>query len=93
MKVATKLDTDSFIMCLKNFQHRRGKVSLMYGDNDINFVGAEKELRNPAKEINDRMGRETTSEFLIEWHLNPPSVSHSGGIWERQIQTIKKMTV
>lgn len=25
----------------------------------------------------------------IKWEFNPPAVSHMGGIWERQIQTVR----
>ena len=27
----------------------------------------------------------------IEWKYNPPAASHMGGVWERQIRTVRKV--
>ncbi|XP_035786284.1 uncharacterized protein LOC118463648 [Anopheles albimanus] len=93
IEVAEKLDVDSFLVCLRNFQHRRGKVRHLYSDNGTNFVGAEAELRRLVAEVNNKMGAMVAAEMEVEWHFNPPASPHFGGVWERQIQTVKKIAV
>ncbi len=86
------MTTDSFINALRRFLSRRGYVKSIRSDNGTNFVGAETELREAWEE----MDHEKISEFLlaercdwIHWERNPPSASHMGGAWERQIRTIR----
>ncbi|XP_050091961.1 uncharacterized protein LOC126575353 [Anopheles aquasalis] len=90
IEVAERLDVDSFLVCLRNFQHRRGKVRHIYSDNGTNFVGAEAGLRRLVADINTKMGAMVAAEMEVEWHFNPPAAPHFGGVWERQIQTVKK---
>ena len=88
------LSADSFIQALRRFICRRGFVQSIRCDNGSNFVGTETELQKGWKE----MDQKKVSEFLltkncdwISWKHNPPSASHMGGVWERQIRTIRNI--
>uniref|UniRef100_A0A182XPU1 Integrase catalytic domain-containing protein n=1 Tax=Anopheles quadriannulatus TaxID=34691 RepID=A0A182XPU1_ANOQN len=69
IEIATNMSTDAFVMCLKNMQHRREKISCMYSDNGTNFVGADNELRR---------FRERRASNGIDWAFNPPGSPHFG---------------
>ncbi|XP_064104079.1 uncharacterized protein LOC135213915 [Macrobrachium nipponense] len=60
-------------------------------DNGTNFHGAEKELRKSLQEMNDDQIRAFLSKESISWTFNPPTASHMGGVWERQIRTVRKV--
>jgi len=78
------LETDAFINALRRFIARRGLPSKILSDNGTNFVGAKNEL------YNEKVQAFCTKEN-IEWIFNPPTASHMGGAWERQIRTIRKV--
>ena len=91
IEIAASMDTDSFLNALRRFIARRGQVTQLRCDNGTNFVGAERELREALTEIkNDTIYHELLKN-QIEWVFNPPAASHFGGIWERQIQTVRKV--
>ncbi|XP_070546561.1 uncharacterized protein [Ptychodera flava] len=88
------MDGDSFINALIRFIARRGKPKKIRSDNGSNFVGGNKELRESIKKWND--SNSTRQELLIreiEWEFNPPTASHMGGVWERQIRTVRSILV
>ena len=94
IEVTTSMDTDSFIQALRRFVARRGPVRLMRSDNGGNFIGAENELKEAWK----KMDRGKVVSFLsenncdwVEWKRNTPEASHMGGVWERQIGTVKRV--
>ena len=92
LETTNTLDTDSFIMALRRFLSTRGKVRSIRSDNGGNFVGAGNELRNCLKEMEiSKIATYLQSEMCdwIEWERNTPNASHMGGVWERQIRTIR----
>ena len=89
IEVAASLDTSSFINALQRFIARRGQPEQLRSDNGTNFVGAEKELRLALKELDQCKITNFLRPKGIQWHFNPPSASHMGGVWERQIRSIR----
>ena len=94
IETTTTMDTDSFILALRRFICRRGPVRSIKSDNGGNFVGVEGEMKRALQE----MDQKKISAFLlkhdcdwIEWNKNPPKASHMGGIWERQIRTVRSV--
>lgn len=91
IEIKHSLETDSFINALLRFVSRRGQVHTIRSDNGTNFVGAEKELKAAITSWN----KAKISEFLLQrditWLFNTPAASHMGGVWERQIRTVRKV--
>ena len=91
IEVAHSLDTDSCINAIERFISRRGRPIVIYSDNGTNFVGADRELRESLQEFDqDKIDRQLSGKN-IQWKFNPPSASHMGGIWERQIRSIRRV--
>lgn len=90
LEVLNSLSSDSFINGVRRMMSRRGNINSITCDNGRNFVGASRELKQSIEDWNSK-----TSEWLhqrsIEFKFNPPFSSNFGGIWERQIRTIRKI--
>ncbi len=91
IEVAHSLDTDSCINALRRFICRRGQVAIMRSDQGTNFISADKELREAITSLNQNKIQDAMSQRGIQWIFNPPAASHHGGVWERQIRTIRKV--
>jgi hypothetical protein len=94
LETTTSLETDTFIQALRRFVARRGPARQITCDNGKNFVGAKNELARNFKEMNHTK----INEFLLSqscdwiyWKNNTPKASHMGGVWERQIRTVRKV--
>ena len=92
IETADSMSTDSFINSLRRFIGRRGNVHSIRSDNGSNFVGADNELKKAISE----MDHNRIHEYLLKggtdwiiWKKNPPTASHMGGVWERQIRSIR----
>lgn len=94
LEISASLTTDSFINALRRFISIRGPIRELRSDRGTNFVGAEREL---AKAVSE-MDHNKISQFLLEkgcdnfsFKMNPPSASHMGGVWERQIRSVRNI--
>lgn len=63
----------------------------MHSDQGTNFISADKELREAIKALNQNKIQDAMSQKGIQWIFNPPAASHHGGVWERQIRTVRKV--
>ena len=57
-------------------------------------MGAKRELKEALKEFNDDQINEELLKNNGDWitfKMNVPSASHMGGIWERQIRTVRSV--
>ena len=91
IEVCDSLDTSSFINALRRFQARRGQVKVIMSDNGTNFVGAERELREELGKLRDSKVYDFLLKEGIDWQFTPPGASSQGGVWERQIRSIRKV--
>ena len=74
------------------FCARRGVPEKVRSDNGTNFVAGEKGLREAMRSWNnDGKVKTHLLQKEIKWEFNPPAASHMGGIWERQIRSVRKV--
>ena len=94
IEVLNALTTDAFINALRRFISVRGPVRQLRSDRGTNFIGAENELTKAWKEMNhvkvknDLLRQECD---YIDFTFNFPSSSHMGGVWERQIRSVRSV--
>ena len=94
VETANTLETDSFINTLRRFLAERGPVRQMRSDRGTNFVGAKRELGEALREIDQSRVRDFLLKENCDWvefKLNVPHASHMGGVWERQIRTVRSV--
>ena len=91
IEVTYSLDTSSFINALRRFIARRGHPVEIRTDNGGSFVSAEKELRQEIMKWNQETIHNYLLQQSVKWIFNPPFASHHGGVWERCIQTARKI--
>ena len=91
IEIAHSLDTSSFLNALRRFISRRGAPVQIRSDNGTNFVGGERELREAIEGWNQHQINDYLCQRGIAWKFNPPLASHMGGVWERQIRTIRRI--
>lgn len=66
----------------------------MRSDQGTNFVGARRELREALEEFDHESIRAELLKNncdLFSFRMNVPAASHMGGIWERQIRTVRNV--
>lgn len=92
LEVVIDLSTAAFVACYRRFIARRGIAKKMYSDCGTNFVGSEKIITRSMMECAEKWNLEIAQELSIlqtEWHFNPPSAPHFGGLWEAGVKSVK----
>lgn len=85
------MDTSSFICALRHFLAIRGLVAKIRCDQRTNFVAGKEQLEDTFLEIDKIQIQKFTAEQGCEWMFNSPQSSHFGGVWERQIGTVRRV--
>lgn len=94
LEVANSLDTDSFLNAFRRFTSRHGPVRQLRSHQGTNFVGARRELAEALAEMDHEKTKSRLLEEQCDWitfKMNVPSASHMGGVWERQIGTVRNV--
>ena len=95
--MARDLASSFFLSSLRRFLCSTGYVTkLIRSDNGTNFVGASNIMKKEvivalAKVDASADLKEALSKWAIEWQFGPPEASHHGGVYDRQIRTIRKI--
>ena len=94
IEVASSLSTDSFLNAYRRFVGRRGPVQHLRSDQGTNFVGARNELQQELAMLeHDKIRQELVKRNCdwVDFKTNVPEASHMGGVWERQIRTVRNV--
>lgn len=91
IEISYSLDMDSLVNCLRRFVCRRGPVKTIVSDNGTNLVAGNKELIASIGQWNQSQMNSKCKNTGVTWKFNPPNASHYGGVYEREIRTIRKV--
>ena len=85
------MSTDAFINALRCFIAIRGSVQQLRSDQGTNFVGAKHELQAALKQLDIERVKVFMAERQCDFVMNAPKSSHVGGVWERQIRSVRSV--
>ena len=91
IEVSNSLSTDSFINALRSFMAIRGPIRLLRSDCGTNFVGARNELQLDQPRVREFLLKRNCDYMCFDFKMNVPYASHMGGVWERQIRTVRSI--
>ncbi|KAJ8369824.1 hypothetical protein SKAU_G00098520 [Synaphobranchus kaupii] len=91
IEMVEDLTTDAFLNALRCFIAIRGAVRQIRSDQGTNFVGAKNELAKAFKEVDKDRLTTYLAEKQCDFLMNTPDASHMGGVWERQIRTVRSV--
>lgn len=89
IELLNDLTTDCFLQALRRFQAVRGPVATIYSDGGTNFIGGRNQLEKDLMSMKEGEVKDYLAESKIEFKVNTPTASHQGGVWERQIRTVR----
>ncbi|XP_063994589.1 uncharacterized protein LOC135172476 [Diachasmimorpha longicaudata] len=91
LELVTDLTADGFIAAYKRFTARRGICATLTSDRGLNFIGAEKELRQIIHQASSESAtiKNWRATNGTEWRFNPPYSPHMGGKWEAAVKSTK----
>ena len=91
IEVLKTMDANSFICAHRRFFAIRGPVAKLRCDQGTNFVGRKSQLDDALLEMDQTRIHKFTAEQGCEWIFHPPHASHFGGVWEREIGTVRRV--
>ena len=93
LELVSDLTTEAFIAALRRFISRRGRPSTVWSDHGTNFVGADREIKELVRFLEDKRTQGDISEFCstqnIDWKFIPERAPHFGGLWEAAVKSMK----
>ena len=90
LEMATDLSTMEFLQVLRRFFSIRGQPALILSDNGTQFVGAERELRELLKGLDEVQLKEFCADKGTKWMFITPCAPHQNGCAEALVKTCKK---
>ncbi|RXN17185.1 hypothetical protein ROHU_008098 [Labeo rohita] len=91
LEMLEDMSTDAFINGLRCFIAIRGAVRQIQCDQGTNFIGAKNEFKAALQELNEERLSSFLSQRQCDFVMNAPHSSHAGGVWERQIKTVRSV--
>jgi len=70
---------------------RRGCAEKIWSDNGSNYVGCKNELSRCLKQLDHCRIHADCLKQNVQWIFNPPEAPHMGGVFERMVQTVKRV--
>ena len=91
IEILDDLSTDAFLNGLRCFIALRGNVRQLRSDRGSNFIGAKNELSKLMNELDQGKLKTFLQTHGCDFVQHIPHSSHMGGVWERQIRSIRNI--